>query len=183
MGIGMVDGSDKPRKVFWACDWQVAEDLSCVNCGYNLRTLSSLGVCPECGVAVARSLEARGQPTLRQLWPRFVAYLAANLVALHAPGILVAAIAPGKGLLRMLGQVVFAPTLLPRMLLGWQCEIPEFVGDAVSIALDIVIVGCLTWYCVMRAERPRLVPLMLFWVSLADVLIFIWLAVTIARSS
>jgi len=31
----------------------VASDLACEACGYNLRTLSNDGVCPECGTAVA----------------------------------------------------------------------------------------------------------------------------------
>src|SRR5881394_1427767 len=34
----------------------IGQDLSCAKCGYNLRTLSREGKCPECGTAVAESL-------------------------------------------------------------------------------------------------------------------------------
>jgi len=34
----------------------VAADVACRRCGYNLRTLPSVGKCPECGTAVGRSL-------------------------------------------------------------------------------------------------------------------------------
>ena len=33
----------------------IATDLPCVNCGYNLRTLSATGICPECAAPVAQS--------------------------------------------------------------------------------------------------------------------------------
>ncbi|MFG0285205.1 MAG: hypothetical protein ACF8R7_12345 [Phycisphaerales bacterium JB039] len=33
------------------------DDVACLRCGYNLRGLRQDGVCPECGTAVARSLE------------------------------------------------------------------------------------------------------------------------------
>src|SRR4051812_48553197 len=35
----------------------VEKDISCVRCGYNLRTLSKAGVCPECAAPVAESLK------------------------------------------------------------------------------------------------------------------------------
>jgi hypothetical protein len=41
-----------------AAEPAVASDLSCVRCGYNLRTLSESAVCPECGRAVSESLAA-----------------------------------------------------------------------------------------------------------------------------
>lgn len=44
---------------------ELREDVLCVKCGYNLRTLSNLGKCPECGEAVQvtlSSLEAHPRP-------------------------------------------------------------------------------------------------------------------------
>ncbi len=36
-------------------DGRVASDLACVKCGYNLRSATTDGRCPECGLAVGRS--------------------------------------------------------------------------------------------------------------------------------
>ena len=36
-------------------DWRVDQDLPCVSCGYNLRTLDMRAACPECGTRVFRS--------------------------------------------------------------------------------------------------------------------------------
>ena len=36
----------------------IATDLRCCRCGYNLRTLSTSGKCPECGASVAESIAA-----------------------------------------------------------------------------------------------------------------------------
>mgnify|MGYP005843800295 CR=1 FL=1 len=41
----------------------IADDLECIGCGYNLRTLPGSGRCPECGRPVAWSLEV--SPRLR----------------------------------------------------------------------------------------------------------------------
>lgn len=37
----------------------IPEDLACVSCGYNLRTLAVGGRCPECGLAVGVTIERR----------------------------------------------------------------------------------------------------------------------------
>jgi hypothetical protein len=47
-------------------------DLTCVQCGYDLRGLSPTGVCPECGTAVERSLQGT---LLRFSSPDYVANL------------------------------------------------------------------------------------------------------------
>jgi len=46
-------------------------DLSCVSCGYNLRTLSLAGVCPECGQPVFKSIR-RGLHEADLNWLRTV---------------------------------------------------------------------------------------------------------------
>lgn len=48
-------------------------DLSCVKCGYNLRTLHCDAACPECGTAVGRSIEGNrlrycDPAWLKQIW-------------------------------------------------------------------------------------------------------------------
>lgn len=69
-------------------------DLPCVRCGYNLRTLSAAGRCPECGLAVALTASLGGE--LAHTRPSYVRRLA------WACGILLAARA-----------VAFAGALLP----------------------------------------------------------------------
>src|SRR4051812_15602734 len=39
-------------------------ELQCVRCGYNLRTQSSNGTCPECGTPIADSLSAAAKTFL-----------------------------------------------------------------------------------------------------------------------
>lgn len=38
---------------------RIGDDLACFGCGYNLRTLSADAACPECGQAVAETVEAQ----------------------------------------------------------------------------------------------------------------------------
>ena len=44
-------------------DSQIDRDLSCINCGYNLRALPARHRCPECGVPTIVSV-ARSERTL-----------------------------------------------------------------------------------------------------------------------
>jgi hypothetical protein len=48
----------------------ITEDLSCANCGYNLRTLAVSGRCPECGEPVARSFTPVGFRFRNPMTPR-----------------------------------------------------------------------------------------------------------------
>lgn len=41
----------------------IPEDLPCVGCGYNLRTLAIDGLCPECGLAVGVTVDNRHDPS------------------------------------------------------------------------------------------------------------------------
>ncbi|HUU98821.1 MAG TPA: hypothetical protein VM487_24075 [Phycisphaerae bacterium] len=60
-------------------DGRVATDLPCVNCGYNLRTLSVEGLCPECAHPVRLSLSGQ---FLRFASPRWVRQLARGVLLL-----------------------------------------------------------------------------------------------------
>jgi hypothetical protein len=57
-------------------DGRVAKDLACIQCGYNLRTLHREARCPECGLAVRRSL--RGD-WLKHSDPAWLAKIAGGL--------------------------------------------------------------------------------------------------------
>lgn len=66
---------------------EVDNDWPCQECGYNLRGANSIGLCPECGHSVAKSLQARPQPT----WWRIIesAIIAISLIILLLIAILV----------------------------------------------------------------------------------------------
>jgi hypothetical protein len=52
----MRDEIELPRQVALDADGRVAEDLPCIRCEYNLRTLHEEAKCPECGTDVSLSI-------------------------------------------------------------------------------------------------------------------------------
>jgi hypothetical protein len=54
--------SDLPDALWLDAEQRVVGDMSCVACGYNLRTLPADGACPECSRRVRDSLPLRLQP-------------------------------------------------------------------------------------------------------------------------
>jgi hypothetical protein len=52
----MPDEPKIPTHVTLNAEGRVAEDLACIQCGYNLRTLQREARCPECATAVGRSM-------------------------------------------------------------------------------------------------------------------------------
>lgn len=48
---------------------ELTGDLPCISCGYNLRSISVLGVCPECGAPVRATILARVDPYAGVLQP------------------------------------------------------------------------------------------------------------------
>jgi hypothetical protein len=57
-------------------DGRINQDINCIKCGYNLRTLLLEGRCPECGVAVGRSVLG---DFLRYRDPEWVGTLASGM--------------------------------------------------------------------------------------------------------
>jgi hypothetical protein len=48
----------------------IESDITCIKCGYNLRGLSSNGLCPECGNGIAISLQGRKLSDADPAWRR-----------------------------------------------------------------------------------------------------------------
>ena len=46
----------------------IAGNVECAGCGYNLRTMEFAGKCPECGLAVRRSVVGLGLKALPTWW-------------------------------------------------------------------------------------------------------------------
>jgi len=56
MDIHVTSGPNPEGAVRKEMTGPITEDLPCRHCGYNLRGLSEIGACPECGTAIGRSL-------------------------------------------------------------------------------------------------------------------------------
>ncbi len=70
---------------------ELAGDLPCVRCRYNLRGLTIRGMCPECGTSVRTTVLARVDPMANELRPiRFRRLVAFGMVAWAAGGLLAA---------------------------------------------------------------------------------------------
>lgn len=62
-------------------DADLSGDLPCVVCGYNLRGLSILSICPECGTRIRATILAHVDPFAAELRPvRAPAWLAASIL-------------------------------------------------------------------------------------------------------
>lgn len=108
------------------------EDVACRKCGYNLRGLSPDGRCPECGVAVGRSLQG---DYLRFAEPQWVRTLASGMrwiVAAIAIGIIVGGIAGGLTAGLGLNQLWLESVQLGVSLIGfigyWKVTTPDPAG-------------------------------------------------------
>ncbi len=125
---------------------RVDQDLSCIKCGYNLRTLSlEEGRCPECGQAVGRSavgnyLRYCDPDWLRKTWwgtNRFgvaVVMFAALYVASEA-GVSLSLRVRGEAEWAMLTvYVVWVSTAIALLLAGfWRSTTPDPAGGQVSV--------------------------------------------------
>jgi energy-converting hydrogenase Eha subunit E len=109
-------------------DGRVGEDVPCVHCRYNLRTLRGDARCPECGQAVLDTLNATTGPVALRQWVQTVAQsLDAVGWSLICLAVTVAAAAVG-----------FAAPLRDGPLLGLALVLGLF---AVSVALLFLLVG------------------------------------------
>jgi len=95
----MPAGDDEPSLIDSA--GRVAGDFACLACGYNLRTLPSAGVCPECGTRVGRSLRGDRLSHSDRAWlasiSRALALLVVTIAAIVAVTILDVVLFPLPG--------------------------------------------------------------------------------------
>ncbi len=94
-GPGPTEGGNLPPEVPGALvagnlDKSLSGALPCVSCGYDLRGLSVLGVCPECGAAVRAAILAMVDPLADELRPIRHPWLVAAGLMLWSVGALVA---------------------------------------------------------------------------------------------
>ncbi len=163
-------------------DDRVASDLECVSCGYNLRTLSTRGRCPECGAWVSRSIRETseyGKGGRRRLFWRF---LLANTIALYLPGGLFLLLLPDLGLrvCLLLAASSPLPLALPVLLDLRSAEFPAALLTG-AILLSGTLPYLTTRLCLWLTRRTRLswiVPVGLLGFTLLQTLLS--LAVTIS---
>lgn len=95
----------------------LAEDISCRRCSYNLRSLSLMGKCPECGTAVGRSIHG---DLLRFSDPEWVQRLASGInwiVTAIVVGLLAGFL---LGFIAAILQTIFSSRTLLVLLPGFQ---------------------------------------------------------------
>lgn len=125
------ENSSSPR----GADVHVVADLPCGSCGYNLRTLSLGGVCPECARPVRRSIAACFLRSADAGWVRQLAR--GVLLLLVAAGVFyvgyVFLFAPMQGLLPLM-----SPKLIPSTAHRLVGGLDQIVGRAGVMALAML---------------------------------------------
>lgn len=139
------------------CEDRVASDLECVACGYNLRTLSTQGRCPECGEGVARSIRETNEYGKGGRRPLFWRSLLANTIALYLPGGLFLLLLPDLGLRVRLLLAASSPLPLALPLL-LDCRSSEFPAALLTgaILLSATLPYLSTRFCLWLTRRTRL---------------------------
>ena len=115
---------------------ELTGDLPCVGCGYNLRSQSIRGVCPECGTAVRVTLLARVDPMADVLRPITYPIITAMGLIVWAMSALVAALltwsfrATDAWIVSLNAQ---APSVRPAVIAATVCVVLSGVGGVALI--------------------------------------------------
>jgi hypothetical protein len=119
----------------------IPQDIICISCGYNLRGLFAAGQCPECGHAIAASLN---RPSLVNINPRQLAWIKRGLML----GMLVAVY---KISIEGLALAVILPIYLRGLFNGGTSPLmdllysPKFMNGL--LALEMIV-------CLLLSLRP-----------------------------
>jgi hypothetical protein len=148
----MAQPTDYQPTVTLDADGHVATDISCLNCGYNLRTLSVEAVCPECAHPVRLSVSGQ---FLRFGAPQWVQRLSRGALLLV---IAVATLIGGSVLMPMIMGVILAvtapltlasPTFMPLLNIG------QFAFGATVMVLAMIGLWWLTVRDPAARHRPE----------------------------
>jgi Zn finger protein HypA/HybF involved in hydrogenase expression len=127
----------------------IATDLSCAQCGYNLRSLQPMAQCPECGALVAESLRP---DRLLFASPRWLKRIALGTALLFWAGVAVVLLIPWM----LLVPITLAPPTGVRKLFIVLFDVQGGVSGAAFVASPLLwVLG--VWFCTAR-ERPRCPP-------------------------
>ncbi len=110
----------------------INDDVACIQCGYNLRTLDASADCPECGRPVAESLEQPLRPLSKLERLIFCAVLTASIATLAAVLLIQFYVRPGG-----------PPRITPGWLSYWEALYRLFwTAVTVTFANGLVAVSC-----------------------------------------
>ncbi|MGQ0627856.1 MAG: hypothetical protein ACT4PL_07120 [Phycisphaerales bacterium] len=107
--------------------------LPCVGCGYNLQSISVLGICPECGTAVRATILAKVDPFADELRP-----------ILHPRAVALGVVAWSAGALfaALISAYAIGAALVPGSGLGfWRAHFPSWAPVTVQLALVVSALG------------------------------------------
>lgn len=154
----------------------VESDVLCRGCGYNLRTLNTGGICPECGAGVSASLRRGPFDDAPSRWMLIVAVGLALLTASFIPpivGVLV--------WLRHDREICLIETGLagPKLwimirMLQMGVDLPVDLSNLLSLLLQVAGVTALTWRVRDQGKASRRMGLVLR--SLLVIGMLYWLA-------
>ena len=150
--------------------WNVESDVPCSRCGYNLRTLSSTGLCPECAAPVAESLQGWYAPPSRSRQRVSLKQILMNALAMYAPGGLLMLHHCGGDSALCLMMFAIAPT--SAVVIGIPLPGAIFPGGMI---LSIIVLVYATRKCASLAacSKPFLwVPVVLFFNSVGQIWFF-----------
>lgn len=116
------------------------DDILCVGCGYDLRNLPVDGPCPECGRAIAESVDGRRLTAADPTWLKRLA----TGQALIAAGVPVAFVA--LCLIPLLMMVVFGVMAVG---ITWTNAVQDAIDSTVTLLFATVLIGILL--CVIGA--------------------------------
>ncbi|MBL8763696.1 MAG: hypothetical protein JNM07_05455 [Phycisphaerae bacterium] len=111
-------------------------DLPCVGCGYNLRGLSVVGACPECGIAVTATVLAVVDPQAEELRP------------IRAPGLVAAGLMVCAMGALAAGLLMWAPRVMEAgsMVLGRPTPLIALpLAEMTAACLALSALGAAAW--------------------------------------
>lgn len=161
----------------------VERDILCKGCGYNLRTLSTAGICPECGAAVGPSLMGGPFDDAPRGWLVMVAIGLALLIVSSVSQIVGHMIWVRREHEVILIQAASVGPKLWIMVRGLQMGIPTQLNIANFIGLVLHALGviALTWRTVNQSRAMRRLGVILR--VTAVVAVIYWLAMALRASA
>jgi hypothetical protein len=129
---------------------RVAVDTTCVRCGYNLRTLLSDGVCPECGEAVTASIQEFFLHFAPPVWVRDLAR-GLRLLLIGLGGLIILPVVVGA----IVGLTAFFNLTSTLAGPSWLLHVSGLIQFLTQVVGQVVLIVGLVWLTRPEPRRPQ----------------------------